>query len=1035
MENLKIVEYNPSYAGEVARMWRLSAEGWNGEYANKTEEEVLKQHEGCTNINTYLAVNNNEVLGYCSIRPYPFDENTLQLRILNARFDCHGKGIGKTLVKKVIERAIELGYPRVDVFTWASNKRSIPLYKKCGFLLENGEEQTHLMNFVPQVMNTEALKDYFRELDWYEDFKRQIDMEPDGRKENGFNFFEYCWEKNGTKLRVEFEQRGRGIRLIETDDYIISVIAENQNLVVGKSYRADYEIVNKSGKPLNVIIKGQDNKNIKYNFNKEINVYSKEIISGEFYVDFIDEEFDDSNTHPVVSSEILINGKKALFNLGIAPKLPARISLNIEQTEKCGNKDYTMYIDIENCLNEKASFEFALPENDDIKLKKRNLKADLSPQGKTSIAVPVKLIKPTIFNELLDIKVIPDKKESFIFKKNISELFIGRTAAFGGITENGYAIVNGEYSLILCKKGFDKNCMYVIKSGKIQNMFNETYFECPKFGLPYTEELSAKLPQDVRVYKEDEYMVLEADYFLDGFKDIKVTMFVKLLNNGIIENYFEVTNLSKNQTKRELWIKQDAVHDLSKGVIPYDNKFIKISDGVYEDMLPFEGDRLSENWMFAAGGLSTRSLWWDKDLKACFSYFPVYFEHNLGIIEGKGKRVTKPVYIAISTFKNWEELRNYALKENKQLGLPAVSNFEININNGNPFVKENFLVKIEEHKSRPFKGEITVATQSNPAHITKKDIEETTAFEGIEVSLEDSIDKDVILVKADLESKFFERKALVFKMKNADFNAQIIKEGKNIYSMDNGIIEIKACPDFSSGLYSLKYKNHEWLNSPFPNIEDSSDYTPWFGGIQTLPEEWTNNSKPVLKERVKTEFVKIMDSCGNEWQGIRSNLLIKNHNDLEGIEINEYFLMLPMVSVLCHTIEIAHNMNSFMKDKMFVTKNFFNLDNDLTKSYLVIEDEEHDFTRYKGGAEELVFFNSSVLFGGETLEDKLQFYSNLDEYDSKYCCTSDENIEFKYKHRVSLGNGEKTFLRPRFYIMTKEHISDKLLRCLNNIMF
>lgn len=70
MENLKIIEYDPSYAKEVARMWRLSSEGWNGEYANKTEEEVLKEHEGCTNLNTYLAVKDTEVLGYCSIRPY-----------------------------------------------------------------------------------------------------------------------------------------------------------------------------------------------------------------------------------------------------------------------------------------------------------------------------------------------------------------------------------------------------------------------------------------------------------------------------------------------------------------------------------------------------------------------------------------------------------------------------------------------------------------------------------------------------------------------------------------------------------------------------------------------------------------------------------------------------------------------------------------------------------------------------------------------------------------------------------------------------
>jgi hypothetical protein len=567
-------------------------------------------------------------------------------------------------------------------------------------------------------------------------------------------------------------------------------------------------------------------------------------------------------------------------------------------------------------------------------------------------------------------------------------------------------------------------------------MYNETYFLCPKFGLPYTEEFSTKAPADVRMYKENEHMVLEADYISEAFEDVIITMFIKLLSNGIIENYFEVTNLSKNQTQRELWIKQDAVHDLPKGVIPYDNKFIKISDGVFEDMLPYEGDRLSENWIFAEDGLNTRSLWWDKGLKASFSYFPVYFEHNLGVIEGKGKRVTKSVFIAISTFKNWEELRSYALKETKQAGIPTVSNFEININNGNPFVKENFSVKIEEHKSKTFKGEIVVAAQSNPANIIKKKIEEPTSIEGMEVSLPDSIDKDVILIKADLELTSFERKALVFKMKDIDFKSQIEEEDKNIYSINNGVMEIKACPDFSSGLYSLKYKNHEWLKSPLPNIESNSDYTPWFGGIQTLPEEWDDNSKPVLKEKIKTDFIKITDSCGNVWQGIKSSLLVKVHNDFNGLEINEYFLMLPMVPVLCHTIEITQNMNIFMKGQMFVTKTFFHLDNNLTKSYAVVEDNEHDFTKYKGGIGACtVSFNSSVLFEGGTLGDKLQFHSNFDGYDNKYCRVNNDNIELKYGHRVSLGTGEKTFLKPRFYIMTEEHLSDKLLKCLNNIRF
>lgn len=184
MENLKIIEYDPSYAGETARMWRLSSEGWNGWFANKTEEQVLSEQNENSNSTTFLAVKDNEVLGYCNLQQYSEDEGAFGIKFLNARFDHHGMGIGKTLVKKAIERTTEAKVPRLELYSWSSNTKSIPLYKRCGFFLENNGG-SHLMNFIPYVFQTEAIKEYFKNIDWYRDLKRSIDMEPDGRRENG----------------------------------------------------------------------------------------------------------------------------------------------------------------------------------------------------------------------------------------------------------------------------------------------------------------------------------------------------------------------------------------------------------------------------------------------------------------------------------------------------------------------------------------------------------------------------------------------------------------------------------------------------------------------------------------------------------------------------------------------------------------------------------------------------------------------------------------------------------------------------------
>ena len=43
MEDIKLVEYNNSYAKSIADMWRKSAEGWNGNNGTETEESILKR--------------------------------------------------------------------------------------------------------------------------------------------------------------------------------------------------------------------------------------------------------------------------------------------------------------------------------------------------------------------------------------------------------------------------------------------------------------------------------------------------------------------------------------------------------------------------------------------------------------------------------------------------------------------------------------------------------------------------------------------------------------------------------------------------------------------------------------------------------------------------------------------------------------------------------------------------------------------------------------------------------------------------------
>jgi len=166
LENgIKIVEYEDKFAQSIADMWNQSQEEWGDEGSISTAAQIIAEHAASSHFNVYLALLDEEVVGYCSFSRYRYDADTLYIPSLNARPDYHGKGIGKALVLQCVERTIELGYPRLDLYTWSGNTAAVPLYKKCGFLWEDRSDSTHFVNFIPQILNTSLFADFFKKAD------------------------------------------------------------------------------------------------------------------------------------------------------------------------------------------------------------------------------------------------------------------------------------------------------------------------------------------------------------------------------------------------------------------------------------------------------------------------------------------------------------------------------------------------------------------------------------------------------------------------------------------------------------------------------------------------------------------------------------------------------------------------------------------------------------------------------------------------------------------------------------------------------
>lgn len=1030
IDQITIVEYDPSYAGKVAEMWNNSRDGWGGGNTIRTEEQILKQEANSTNLHLYLALDGGKVVGYCSLGEYREDEGALYIPLLNVRGDYHGKKIGKKLVLKALERAIEMKWPRLDLYTWPGNTKAVPLYKKCGFFWEERDDTTHLMNFMPSVMQTEAIANFFDKVDWYESSTRKIEVIPDGNKDNDFHYYEYSWEtKNEEKLRMEFERFGRGLRLIETDDYLISATVEDFNLVFGTEYQVKYNVVNKSGKPLTVAIEGMNDKNIEFLVSRETMVKGEETIEVPFTVNPIDEEQSVWRTHPTVSAMLTINGKKALFKVGIRPKFPLNLSCKFSDALTFVGNSSTFYMDLENNFNEEAAFSFELPESELIDMENRKFCITLAPNAKQSVPVDFTLINHGFYSADLEITATKKDGSSVVFSKKIGTAFKGIGTKFAGECDDYYHVYNSQYHLIHEK--FNN----WIKPGKGSKDYKLALMS-PKLGKPFSEELSRIRPLRVEPILEEGYAGMKAVYRSNAFPGLELASIVKLYSEGLVEQHYEITNTEDTETAEEVWLNNPIFSRLlERAVMPYEGEILELNDSMGSFLDYWKSENLTENWIFLRGQNNPRGISWSKDENIHFASWFMYFEHNAGKLAAHQTVQTKPVVFSIGAFHDWQSFREYAVQKSNMPATSLTNHMTFSMNDGNPFVSGTEVkAVVKDYKSAFFNGMIEIKKDDEilQSHLFASDEELTSASFDIPLAAEEPV--HVLTSKMSLDSIDVTRQSAAFVMKDTPvYYEKSIKSDLEVLSVENGEIKISASGQFAPSLFSLTYKGQEWMDSSFPKPAPKSWWNPWFGGIAGLVEGTSLNS--LLKEESTVAFAEKEDSKGNVWNGLKISTKYEKHETFKGLEVHQYFLMLPGIPVLCHTSEIVQTMGSYLHGKNFYTGCFLNPGPELTKNWASFQSETGEWAMVYGGkGEEEMAVDRSVVFGSDDHENLLQIVANknatfVDSYINK------EVIELGYAEKLHLAHGSKHFTAPVFYLFNNKVTPDTALEDLKKIRF
>ena len=147
MDNLKLVEYDKTYF-DLSKEWLSDSELNHLIHVGElpSDEDRLAWFESLPNRVDYLiwGVDYNGLpIGVCGLKHIVNTQAEYWGYIGEKAF--WGKGVGKALMKDVVNKAIELGLESIWLRVRKYNPRAINLYKKIGFVIDIDELETYHM--------------------------------------------------------------------------------------------------------------------------------------------------------------------------------------------------------------------------------------------------------------------------------------------------------------------------------------------------------------------------------------------------------------------------------------------------------------------------------------------------------------------------------------------------------------------------------------------------------------------------------------------------------------------------------------------------------------------------------------------------------------------------------------------------------------------------------------------------------------------------------------------------------------------------
>ena len=831
-------------ASLLAEMWNASDKGWPWGWTrgvSETADRVLERKQDMDRLAIFVGECEGKIVGYGDLSAQKGQSDLAFLSLLNVQPDYQGKSIGRMLIQEILKRTIELGFAQLGIGTWASNRQSVPLYKKTGFYWVP-ETSVFMLNFIPLILSFPATSDFFQKHDWYTCFRRKLEICPDIYKWHGYKVFPYEFAAGNQRCTFYVDHRAGGFTAVETDSFSVACIVGEEEVPVSIEHPVRWEITNHTPDlPLDVVLVVAGGEGINLNVLERFEVKKRKTLERQFLLDpEIKQKKRGELAHRIVS-QLIVNGRPATLHSAVVPVQPVEIAYDGERIVQ--ERDNHVRITLRNNLKYAVSGTLSIDERPGLVIDPPSQEFMIPAKSWSSCAIGVSTDKSG--SESTKIRIMgaaAAKNSSLHFAGKAKEVYF-RAAPFGGVTRSDM-----EKCILL---ETDSTALEVKRKGEFvlhDRISGKPMISCgiPELGPPYTDWRHIEPTYDCSISEGKWGISAQIVAPSDAHEGMVVESRIAFSGGPVYRLDTRIVNNREKTAKLKLQLESSPRS--TKGIItlPIDKTMLHHSIegwGVFPEIdsdLPTNPLDYAEQWCATERNGKVSGLIWKNCEKIEFDW-GIVLRYDLPALKPHSWMDLDPVYL-VAAGGDWRVVRHYwqklyqdaDVREDCAPGTQPVltagfSERPLLVIQG----KTSAPIRVENRRRKELSGTLRVDL-SSPQKIELEHINRDNPFDG-SIALE----HDCSFPKAEkvhfsvnngpvIES--FPQTVVVL----GDKTVAPRVTGTTDVEVDNGNLSFKIDPSFRGSIHSIKWQGKEQVRSPYPETGIFSFVNPWHGGIHSL---------------------------------------------------------------------------------------------------------------------------------------------------------------------------------------------------------